>query len=230
MTAVTHTLDAEDIHPIEGCWVSVSEAATALGVSPTTVRRRIADGRLAARREPYRQAFRWLVRLPTAGAVDTAETDGAIVTELVTDRLTVAVARETDDEIRAIAARIDLTRHAVVEVLERERTVALRQAARLEQLASEFTSNAVAPPPPPGSPRSRLDDRGETEGSRWALLISVLACLGAVAAITFLTLPASSNGIVGAVAVVAGLVAIVECFLLVSAWAATISAKRSRRA
>jgi len=204
----------------------VSEAATALGVSPTTVRRRIADGRLPARREPYRQAFRWLVQLPAGDA----ETSDATVTQLAADRLAVAVAREADDELRAIAARVDLTRHAVVEVLERERTVALRQAALLEELASQPTAEAVdadaAAPHHGAEPHST--DRGQTDGSRWALLISVLACLGAVAALTILALPAWSTGIVGAVAVVAGLIAVVESYLLVSAWAAAMSERRQR--
>jgi hypothetical protein len=190
----------------------VSEAATALGISPTTVRRRIADGRLTARREPYRQAFRWLVQLPPTEAP---------ATHLAADRLAVTVVRETDDELRAIAARVDLARHAVVEVLERERTVALRQAELLEQLA------AAEPAPLPEAPP---DNRSESDGSRLALLISVIACLGAVAALAFLALPAWSTGIIGAIGVVAGLVGIVEGFLLVTSWVGSLSARRQRSA
>jgi len=217
--------DAGDTRPAEGDWIPVSEAATALGVSPTTVRRRIADGRLNARREPHRQAFRWLVQLPPEGA--SAGTEGSMApadgTHLhAADRLAVAVARETDDELRAIAARVDLTRHAVVQVLERERTVALRQAELLEELAGDPTADDLAPT------EARPLDQGDTDGSRWALVISVIACLGAVAALTFLALPAWSTGIVGAVAVVAALIAVVECFLLVSAWAGSVSERRQR--
>ncbi len=231
---VTHTPDAtpdaEDTRPAEESWIPVSEAARALGVSPTTVRRRITDGRLTARREPYRQAFRWLVQLPAEGAQDTQGADAADTTPTLaaSDRLVAAVMRETDDELRAIAARVDLTRHAVVEVLERERTVALRQAALLEELASDPAADDIDPQSTEASPPDRASDRGETEGSRWALVISVLACLGAVAALAFLALPAWSTGIVGAVAVVAGLIAIAECFLLLSSWVGSISERRQR--
>jgi len=211
----------------------VSEAATALGVSATTVRRRITDGRLTARREPYRQAFRWLVLLPPEGAPGdtTAVTSaGASASDLAVDRLVVAVARETDDELRAIAAGVDLTRLAVVEILERQRTVALRQAALLEELASDpvviEAEHAV------GTQDTAQDTAPDTdraaEGSRWALLISLAVCLAAVGAAVFLALPAWSTGIVGAVAVVSGLIAAVECFLVVTAWATALSARRKR--
>jgi len=49
-------------------WCSVSIAAKALGVSPSTVRRRIAAGAIAARKEPSGGRFRWLVCI--AGSAD----------------------------------------------------------------------------------------------------------------------------------------------------------------
>lgn len=44
--------------------VTISEAAVRLGVSPDTVRRRIARGELAAVKEPRPQGFVWFVVLP----------------------------------------------------------------------------------------------------------------------------------------------------------------------
>ncbi len=198
-------------------WCSVAEAARALDVSVTTVRRRIADGSLTARREPYRQSFRWLVLLPadrTPGATETPSVGIGGV-----DRLAVAIIRDTDDELRAIAARVDLTRHAVVSVIERERTVALRQAEVLEELADVPTS-AV----PEASEVPTPDPR--PEGSRRALLVALLVCVLAVVSSATLALPAWSAGIVGAFAVIGGLIAAVEAYLVVTAWLSGLGRQR----
>ena len=47
-------------------WCTVPLAAKALGVSPSTVRRRIAAGTLTARKEPAGRRFRWLVSIPVS--------------------------------------------------------------------------------------------------------------------------------------------------------------------
>lgn len=48
---------------IGGRWVTIAEAAEALGVSADTVRRRMRRGDIPAREEPRPQGFRWLVLL-----------------------------------------------------------------------------------------------------------------------------------------------------------------------
>ena len=52
--------------------VSVMEAATHLGVSPDTVRRRIRNGELQARREPTPQGYVWRVELPEEESTEEA--------------------------------------------------------------------------------------------------------------------------------------------------------------
>lgn len=47
-------------------WCTISDAAKALGVSPSTVRRRIAAGTLTAHKEPSGGRFRWLVSIPVS--------------------------------------------------------------------------------------------------------------------------------------------------------------------
>lgn len=219
--------DASDTSDTAASWHTTADAARALGVSPSTVRRRIADGQLTARREPYRRSFRWLVLLPAtptppatpaaAGpsvaeaheaheAHDTPDTRDTPDTER--DRVALAVVREADAELRAIAAHVGLARRAVVAVLERERTVALRQATLLEELAGD--------PPAPVTARAAAGRTGE--GSRRALLVGLLVCIAAAAGSALLALPAWSGGIVGALAVVAGLIATVEAYLVVTGW------------
>jgi hypothetical protein len=52
--------------------VSVMEAATHLGVSPDTIRRRIRNGELQARREPTPQGYIWRVELPEEESAEEA--------------------------------------------------------------------------------------------------------------------------------------------------------------
>jgi hypothetical protein len=61
--------------------VSVMEAATHLGVSTDTVRRRIRNGELQARQEPTPQGYVWRVELPEEAALET--TNPAAWRELV---------------------------------------------------------------------------------------------------------------------------------------------------
>jgi excisionase family DNA binding protein len=206
---IAHTSDTR-------LWLTTADAARALGVSPSTVRRRIADGQLTARREPHRRSFRWLVLLPgdptTPPLARPVIVEAGNARDAEIDRAALAVVREADDELRAIAARVDLTRHAVVSVLERERAIALRQATLLEELAGDpcavvpaTTVDTAASDPP-------------AEGSRRALLIGLLVCIATTVSSALLALPGWSGGIVGAVAVVAGLIAAVEAYLVVTAW------------
>ena len=211
---IAHTSDAA------ASWLTTADAARVLGVSPSTVRRRIADGQLTARREPYHQSFRWLVLLPDSPAPSPVA--GAPVVEArdpsdtKVDRVTLALVREADDELRSIASRVDLTRHAVVSILERERNVALRQAALLEELADN-PPGAVAATTAGAASATR-----SAEGSRRALLIGLFVCIAAAVGSTLLALPAWTGGIVGALAVVAGLVATVEAYLVATDWLARL--------
>jgi hypothetical protein len=53
-----------------GRWVALRDAATLMGVSVDTVKRRMQRGELQARRETIPQGFRWLVRVDDGGTVD----------------------------------------------------------------------------------------------------------------------------------------------------------------
>lgn len=204
---------------VAASWHTTTDAARALGVSPSTVRRRIAAGQLTARREPHGQSFRWLVLLPISPAIPRVA--GPAVGEACDadiDRLALAVVREADDELRAIAARVDLTRHAVVSILERERSVTLRQASLLEELAGSPSATAAAHSVDRATTVDAAAATRPTEGSRRALLIGLLVCIAAAAGATLFALPAWSGGIVGALAVVAGLITAVEAYLVVTGW------------
>jgi len=48
--------------------VSITDAATRLGISPDTVRRHIGNGKLTGHQEPTAQGFRWQVEVPENGA------------------------------------------------------------------------------------------------------------------------------------------------------------------
>jgi len=56
--------------------VSIGEAATRLGVSADTIRRRIGKGTLNAEQEPTAQGFRWKVELPESGPDRNGHQDG----------------------------------------------------------------------------------------------------------------------------------------------------------
>jgi len=53
--------------------VSIGDAATRLGVSADTIRRRIGKGTLTGHQEPTAQGFRWQVEIPE---IDGQETNG----------------------------------------------------------------------------------------------------------------------------------------------------------
>lgn len=233
----------------------LTQAAKALGVSPTTVRRRVTDGLLAGQRQPHRGGFRWLVLVPTEGDSDPdaaeSSTDepayeppppaGPPANRRVAARDALAEMRETDESLRELAARVDLASREVIHFVERERSFALVQADRLEEAAREAERaeqraeraphlRVIEHTEPPeladaseGAHDSEATDaavereaQGES-GSVRALLLSC-AVLVAMVAVSFVALPAWTNGIVASVGVVAGLIAVVELFLVVSRW------------
>lgn len=57
-------MDADDDHIEDAAWVSMRDAAEAMGCSVDTVRRRIKRGDLPARKETTPQGWRWLVQVP----------------------------------------------------------------------------------------------------------------------------------------------------------------------
>lgn len=237
----------DPLTPSHGCWMPLTQAAKALGVSPTTVRRRIASGDLAAQRQPFRQNFRWLVLVPTEGD---QEDEGAgqvvpIAPRGATVRDAIAEVRETEESLRELAARVDFARREIIDFVEHERTSALRHADRFEDAAREAEraeraaphlrvieqgedapcpEDAAVPAPEHAAGTSESDATSAAEpaesGSMVALLLSC-AVLIAMVAVSFVALPAWTNGIIASVAAVAGLIAVVEAFLVVSRWVGT---------
>lgn len=230
----------------------LTQAAKALGVSPTTVRRRVADGQLAGQRQPHRGGFRWLVLVPTEDSERDAGFEppppaGPPADRRVAVRDALTEVRATEESLRELAARVDLASREIIHFVERERSFALVQADRFEDAAREVERSERSgrvpylrviehEPTEPAGIRvasesvqaSQATDAtaegaplGTTErsesGSVRALLLSC-AVLVAMVAVSLVALPAWTNGIVASVAVIAGIIAVVELFLVVSGW------------
>ncbi len=98
-------------------YVSIKEAAEALGVSQDTIRRRIKAGEIPAQQEPMGSGYRWLVDVPEDAAEDAAQARGPTHT---------ATAEGQAVELSAAALE-----------LERLRT----EVAGLERLVSEVSAD-----------------------------------------------------------------------------------------
>jgi hypothetical protein len=134
-------------HAEEGTWVALRDAATILGVSTDTVKRRMQRGELERRRETIPQGFRWLVR------VDPAISDVAGSPER--------------DETPASGVAVPTTSPDVVGTLLHELEVRNQEIARLHDIVAALT-HAVeqrpaltagetpreTAPEPPESPRA----------------------------------------------------------------------------
>jgi|GEM_PF-7080880 len=231
----------------------LTQAAKALGVSPTTVRRRVADGQLAGQRQPHRGGFRWLVLVPTEGDTDDeghvrpdtydAPPAGPPADRRVAMRDALAEVRETDESLRELAARVDLASREIIHFVERERSFALVQAGRFEDAARELeraeqraeraphlrviehepTESADASEGAHDSEAAREPLEREATGESGSVRALLLSCavLVAMVAVSFVALPAWTNGIIASVGVVAGIIAVVELFLVVSGWVGT---------
>ncbi len=146
----------------EGHWVSIADAASQLGVSVDTVRRRMKRQELPAKREQRAQGFRWLVRLdgepPAVGTVPDARA-GADTGRPATPSLQAEIVAERDELVREL--RDQLTRR------EREaselRAIIARQAGALEQAARLQVLTATASP---SSAAGRQGDPGTAPGDR----------------------------------------------------------------
>ncbi len=149
----------------DGHWASIADAASELGVSADTVRRRIKRQELLAKREQRAQGFRWLVRLdgdPLAvGTMAAPEPRGSSPSGDA-QPLQAAIVSERDELVREL--RDQLTRR------EREaselRAIIARQASALEQAARLQVLTATASP---SSAAGGQDDPGTASGDREGL-------------------------------------------------------------
>lgn len=146
----------------EGHWVSIADAASELGVSVDTVRRRIKRQELLAKREQRAQGFRWLVRLdgesPAFGIVPTPESPGSSSSGEA-QPLQVAIVSERDELVRELRDQLATREREASElraIIARQAS-ALEQAARLQVLAA--TVSSFSAPEGHGDPSSALGDR-----------------------------------------------------------------------
>lgn len=100
-------------------WMSISEAARALGISPDTVKRRMAAGQLLSKQEQRPQGYRWLVEVPDdAVGVDAGiqeESESGTVDESVVLVLRAEVAR-LEETVQLLAVELDARRRDVAEL------------------------------------------------------------------------------------------------------------------
>lgn len=215
----------------DGCWLRLSEAAGQLGVSVSTVRRRIASGALVGRREPYRKSYRWLVQLPTAPEDPASGTPPhghhASAPRPAEGQRTVGVMRGVERDLRDLASQVEVLNREAVQLIEWQRSRLEHQVCFIEELARSraqrsISAEVVEAPAEPAAPVEQIEEpesrRGETpakEGSALALVIA--GALFAVAIVLLqLALPAWTGGILVSVAAVCALIAAVELFLVVS--------------
>lgn len=119
-------------------WVTVKEAAQALGVSEDTIQRRRKAGALPSQREPMKtgSGFRWLVEIPDDRAGAAAKPEGAAAGEHAAeqpsaDALELATLRAQVAELRQMVGILE--RHN--EELAADRDAWRDQAARSDRTA-----------------------------------------------------------------------------------------------
>lgn len=130
----------------EGHWVSIADAASELGVSVDTVRRRMKRQELPAKREQRAQGFRWLVRLdgepPSVGDVPDAGA-GEDSGRPATPSLQAAILSEHDELVRELRDRLTGRDREASEL----RAIIARQAAAIEQQARQLTATVASRSP-----------------------------------------------------------------------------------
>ncbi len=135
-------------HAEEGTWVALRDAATILGVSTDTVKRRMQRGELERRRETIPQGFRWLVRVDPviSEAMGSSESDETPAQE-------VAVPSTSPDVVAALLHELEVRNqeiarlHGIVAAL----THAVEQRPVLPVTA---TGTEETVPEPPRSPET----------------------------------------------------------------------------
>lgn len=129
----------------EGHWVSIADAASELGISVDTVRRRMKRQELLAKREQRAQGFRWLVRLdgdpPAVGTVAAPEPQ-ASSTSGDAQPLQTAILSERDELVRELRDQLARREREAAEL----RAIIARQASALEHAARLQALTATAPP------------------------------------------------------------------------------------
>jgi excisionase family DNA binding protein len=141
----------QDGSPGEG-WLTLTEAATLLGLSVDTVRRRVKRGELEARMVPTPHGAAWRVRLPSAPTV------GATVVQTVGATLGAAPTQATGGppmgELVGLVGRLHDENRALAEAAATWQTRAELLAAQLEDARAQLALSA-----PTDGPQSRQDAR-----------------------------------------------------------------------
>ena len=95
--------------------VSIGDAASRLGVSADTIRRRIGKGTLNAEQEPTAQGFRWRVELPEANGHETnGHHDDALESLVVTALESLVVTLQA--QVQAQAEELEARRREIQEL------------------------------------------------------------------------------------------------------------------
>jgi excisionase family DNA binding protein len=148
--------------------VTVEQAAAVLGVSASTVRRRIRQGSLRAEPAARPQGVVWLVHLPpdaTAAADQPPPSAGVVATAPATD----AMLAYTKTLLEPLVAALERSQ-ARVGALERENgELVTRLALAEERLAALQPVDLEPPPTPEPSPPTTLDGKAPW-WRRWLLL------------------------------------------------------------
>ena len=165
--------------------VTVEQAAAILGVSPSTVHRRIRNGALRAEQVARPQGIVWLVHLPPGTAAATGEPPPPADPEATAPT---AVPAQAEAMVSLIQATIGTVLGPLVGQLDAQRQTIERQADALRTLEREngelraetraLLASTAAPSPDPtaGAPWSRWP-RGWIAGAATVLAIVTVAVL-----------------------------------------------------
>ena len=129
----------EEVPVSDGQWVPVPRAAQLLGLSESTLRRRIRDGRYQTRQEPYQSLE---VHIPSENVTDNHQTPPSAITDVQAPSVEVGDShRQEDSPSDLIGHALDALR--MIAESERERSAALeRRASQAEQTAAMWQERA----------------------------------------------------------------------------------------
>jgi excisionase family DNA binding protein len=147
-------------------WFTLPEAAERLGISVSTARRWIREGKLSARKEPGPYGLEY--RIPADQITTAQEIKEVIQVEHPVDLAHVAVV--LDEHLRGrdaeIASKLDLLRQEVIETVRAEvREASQKQFEQVERLQAELASTQ-------SELRSALEALSTPRPSWWQRLFS----------------------------------------------------------
>lgn len=151
-------------------WVTISQAAKHLGISPDRVRRRLKAGEFEARQVPTRYGPTWEIKLASlrprdSGTTRVAPTLGAGVADASTVGPTVATAVPVEDDRPAMLELVRLVRHQQDQIAQLAGQVGFLQAQL--QHAQETIKLLQAPPAEPKQSHEaeKLDEPREPDSA-----------------------------------------------------------------